>query len=125
MKKRTIKIIYWICLSIIILIMGFSSFLQIMQSNEHFLHEMKNMGYPLYFLRFLGIAKLVGIIALLVPGFPRIREWAYAGFVIILIAASYSYLVIGEIEIPQYLFLAVLLTSYFSWHKLQKVESQH
>src|ERR1700757_2265639 len=110
MKTGTIKIIYWICLSIIILIMGFSAFLQITQSNEHFLLEMKKMGYPLYFLRFLGITKLVGIVALLVPGFPRIREWAYAGFAFILITASYSYLVIGEIEIPQYLFLVILFT---------------
>ena len=102
--------------------MGFSAFLQITQKNEHFLAEMKKMGYPLYFLKFLGIAKILGIVVLLIPGFPRLREWAYSGFAITLIAASYSYLQIGEIEIPQYIFLGILFTSYFLWHKLQKTE---
>lgn len=48
------------------------------------------LGYPLYFLTLLGVAKLLGCITILVPKFPRLKEWAYAGFTIELIAAFWS-----------------------------------
>ena len=41
---------------------------------------MAHLGYPFYFIRFLGVAKLLGCLAILVGKFPRIKEWAYAGF---------------------------------------------
>lgn len=101
--------------------MGSSAVMQIMQTDEHFLQEMKEMGYPLYFLRLLGISKLLGIVALLVPGFPRIREWAYAGFTITLVAAIYSHIAIGEFEITHFIILGILFTSYFLGNTFQKM----
>jgi len=47
------------------------------------------MGMPLYLLPFLGIAKTAGVIAILIPGFPRIKEWAYAGLFFDIIGATY------------------------------------
>ena len=49
-----------------------------------------HLGYPTYLLPFIGIAKLLGVVAILIPGFPRIKEWAYAGFVFDLTGAMYS-----------------------------------
>jgi uncharacterized membrane protein YphA (DoxX/SURF4 family) len=50
----------------------------------------KGLGYPVYFIPFTGVAKVLGIIAILIPGFPRIKEWAYAGLFFDLIGAIYS-----------------------------------
>lgn len=58
----------------------------------------KQLGYPLYMLPFIGVAKLLGIIALLVPGFPRIKEWAYAGLFFDLTGATYSGLAVGGFD---------------------------
>ncbi|SMG65112.1 conserved hypothetical protein, partial [methanotrophic bacterial endosymbiont of Bathymodiolus sp.] len=49
-----------------------------------------HLGYPSYLLPFLGVAKLLGILAILIPGFPRIKEWAYAGLTFDLVGAMYS-----------------------------------
>jgi hypothetical protein len=48
------------------------------------------LGYPVYFIQFISIAKVLGVIAILVPRFNRIKEWAYAGLFFDLIAAIYS-----------------------------------
>ncbi|TMV46969.1 DoxX family protein [Paenibacillus mesophilus] len=55
-----------------------------------------HLGYPSYLLPFLGIAKLLGIVAILVPGFPRVKEWAYAGLVFDLLGAMYSSIAVGD-----------------------------
>ena len=56
---------------------------------------MTALGYPPYFTPFIGVAKLLGSIAILIPGFPRIKEWAYAGLVFDLIGAVYSQIAVG------------------------------
>src|SRR5882672_5232518 len=48
------------------------------------------MSMPPYLIPFLGVAKTLGVIAILIPGYPRIREWAYAGLFYDLLAATYS-----------------------------------
>ena len=55
-----------------------------------------HLGYPVYLLRFLGTAKLLGVITVLAPGVPRLKEWAYAGLVVDLIGALYSHLSVGD-----------------------------
>jgi uncharacterized membrane protein YphA (DoxX/SURF4 family) len=55
-----------------------------------------HLGYPLYFMMILGTAKLLGVIALLLPRLPRLKEWAYAGFVFTLISAFISHLESGD-----------------------------
>ena len=57
---------------------------------------MAHLGYPDYLLPFLGVAKLMGVAALLVPRFPRIKEWAYAGLSFDLVGAFYSHLSVGD-----------------------------
>jgi len=55
-----------------------------------------HLGYPAYLLRFMGTAKVLGVAAVLVPGLPRLREWAYAGLVFDLTGALYSHLSLGD-----------------------------
>ena len=57
-----------------------------------------HLGYPLYFIPFIGVAKLLGSIAILVPSFKKIKEWAYAGLFFDLIAAVYSNAVVDGIQ---------------------------
>jgi hypothetical protein len=66
--------------------------LQIPQAVEVFTH----LGYPTYLLPFIGIAKTLGVVVVLVPGFRRLKEWAYAGLVFDLIGALYSHLAVGD-----------------------------
>jgi hypothetical protein len=64
-------------------------------SSPDWVDVFKQLGYPLYMLPAIGVAKLLGITALLMPGFPRIKEWAYAGFFFDLSGAVYSGLSVG------------------------------
>ncbi len=82
---------------------------------------MKAIGYPYNVLKLLAVLKILGSIALLVPGFPRLKEWAYAGFTFDLIGAAYAFLAIGT-PITGVWFMAMgllfLFASYFSYHKI-------
>src|SRR5262245_21246723 len=55
-----------------------------------------HLGYPTYLLPFLGTAKILGVVAVLVPGFDRLKEWAYAGLVFDIAGALYSHLAVGD-----------------------------
>ena len=57
---------------------------------------MAHLGYPLYFARLLGVWKLLGVLAIATPGYPRLKEWAYAGFAFDLSGAFVSHLASGE-----------------------------
>ena len=79
-----------------------------------------SLGYPTYIIPFLGIAKLLGIIAILIPGFAGIKEWAYAGLFFDLAGATYSGIAVGGFQ-PQILFMVLPITflflSYYLWKK--------
>ncbi|HTL80185.1 MAG TPA: DoxX family protein [Bacteroidia bacterium] len=87
MKKD--KIIYW---SVTILFSGFMIFSAVpdVMSAPEAKVFMNHLGYPDYIIPFLGVAKILGVIAILIPGFPRIHEWAYAGLFFDLLGATYS-----------------------------------
>lgn len=57
---------------------------------------MAHLGYPTYLLPFIGVAKILAILAVLVGGFPNLREWAYAGLTFDLLGALYSHLSVGD-----------------------------
>jgi uncharacterized membrane protein YphA (DoxX/SURF4 family) len=89
MKKT--KFLYWLTTGIFAAFMLLSAFPDIMVVPDA-VTFMTHLGYPHYFIPFIGVAKLLGVIAILVPGFPRLKEWAYAGFAFDLIGATYSQL---------------------------------
>ena len=57
---------------------------------------MEHLGYPLYFALILGVWKLLGVVALLAPGFGRVKEWAYAGVVFNMSGAAISHVAVGD-----------------------------
>lgn len=80
----------------------------------------EDLGYPLYLLPVIGAAKVLGIIALLIPGYPRIKEWAYAGFFFDLSGAVYSGVVVGGFNPLMLIMLFPYITgglSYVYHHK--------
>jgi len=88
-------------------------------SPEPLLRALEPLGYPPYFLRLLGVAKLLGVAALLVPGRPLFKEWAYAGFTFDLLAALASHLATGTATHapPALCALVLVLVSYRFAHR--------
>jgi len=120
MKKD--KIIYWISTGLFALFMLFSSIGHITSSQEA-ITFMNQIGYPAYILPFLGWAKVLGIIGILVPGFPRIKEWSYAGLTYDLLGALFSVIMINGIRIEMSFFIlifAFMIVSYIYNGKLNK-----
>ena len=117
---KGINIFYWISTILICLLMAFSAVASLampQQSAEMMNHQ---LGYPAYIIGFLSVAKLLGVVAILAPGFQRLKEWAYAGFFFDLSGAMYSMMMSGQKPAgwaPMLLFLAVLFCSYFAYHK--------
>lgn len=105
MKKT--NIIYWIFTSLFAFIMLGSAIPDII-SSPMAVEGFKYIGYPSYLLPFVGIAKLLGVIAILVPGYPRIKEWAYAGLVFDLLGATYSIVASGK-PVSNWIFMALPL----------------
>lgn len=119
MKK--LNITYWIVTSLFSAFMIFSSFggITLMPEAVAMLHD--HLGYPLYFIQLVSWAKVVGAIAILLPMVPaRVKEWAYFGFFVDLVAAIVSFAAVGDPFVgwlPMFLFIAVLLWAYVLHHK--------
>lgn len=92
-SKRT-AILFWVSTGLFGAYMLTSAIPNILSAPE-WVAIFEQLGYPLYLLPAIGTAKLVGVIALLVPGFPRLKEWVYAGFFFDLTGAVYSGLAVG------------------------------
>ena len=116
MKK--INIFYWICTGILIPAIGIGSIFGIVP-NEDSLKVFSSLGYPAYIVPFLSVAKLLGLIVIFIPKYPRLKEWAYAGIAFDVIGAAYSIIAIGSplthVIFPM-LALLFLFGSYFLYH---------
>src|ERR1700730_4659163 len=117
MKKT--KTFYWIITGLFSAFMLFSAIPDILVVPDA-VTLLNHLGYPNYIIPFLGVAKLLGVIAILIPGFPRIKEWAYAGLFFDLIGATYSAIAKDGLQ-PQVSFMLLpisfLFLSYFLHHK--------
>jgi uncharacterized membrane protein YphA (DoxX/SURF4 family) len=94
MKKT--KIIYWSTTLLFALMMLGSAIPDIMSSAIAIKGMHEGLGYPVYLIPFIGVAKLLGVIAIVIPGFARIKEWAYAGLFFDLAGATFSIYSSGE-----------------------------
>ena len=74
------------------------------------------LGYPVYILTILGIWKILGVIAILVPGYPLLKEWAYAGFFFLLTGALYSHLASGHPWNELIAATTLLILTILSWY---------
>jgi len=119
---KSTKIIYWIFTILLILLM-LSSAIGSFMTNPQGEAFAKHLGYPMYIFKFLAVAKILGVIAILIPGYPRIKEWAYAGFTFDLAGAAFSGFAVGD-PIVDWLFvyfgLILVFGSYIYYHKKQR-----
>jgi len=115
MEKRNL-IIYWVTTSLMSVGMLASGIQQLMQRKE-LVEMIVPLGYPPYFLSILGTWKILGVIAILMPGFKLVKEWAYAGFFFVMTGALVSHLAIGDHELKAILgpvFQTIFIVS--SWY---------
>lgn len=115
MSKRN-SIIYWIATCWLSLGMVSTGLVQLLHVEDE-VANITRLGYPSYFLTILGIWKLLGVVAVLVPRYPIVKEWAYAGFFFAMSGALFSRIVvgdgIGEIFPPVLLLVLTILSWYF------------
>lgn len=113
MQRRN-KIIYWIATIWLSLGMMSSAIVQILRLKEE-LDMFTRLGYPVYFLTIIGIWKILGVVAILIPKFTLLKEWVYAGFFFAMSGALFSHIAvgspIGEIFPP----ILLLILTVISW----------
>ncbi len=115
MTTKRNKIIYWIVtgfLSFGMLAGGVQQMLQIGGYNE----IIKQLGYPQYLLSILGVWKILGVLTILIPKFPLLKEWAYAGFFFAMSGASISHFAVGQSFTEAMPSLILLLATILSWY---------
>ncbi len=123
---KTQKLTYWIStifLSIGMLAGGIQQMLQIGGYND----IVTNLGYPLYLLTIIGIWKILGVIAILIPKLPLLKEWAYAGFFFVLTGAFISHFAVGQSfveSIPSTILLAATMLSWYLRPESKKTKTQ-
>ena len=117
MTKRN-KIIYWISTLWLALGLVSTGMVQLLKEKAGAggADSITHLGYPLYLLTILGIWKMLGVVALLIPKFPLLKEWAYAGIFFAMSGALYSHIASGDsiIEIAPALLIMILLA--VSWY---------
>jgi hypothetical protein len=116
---RMNTILYWVTTGLVILAVGLGSFADIFKV-EAVRQGILHVGFPEYMLPFLGVMKLLGTIAIVVPALRRFREAAYAGIIFYFIGATYCHLAVGD-GIDKYgvtlFILALTIASY--WYSLK------
>jgi len=114
--KRTNKIIYWIATLWLALGMLSTGIVQLIKMKEE-IDMTVHLGYPVYFLTIIGIWKILGVVAVLVPKFALVKEWAYAGFFFAMSGALFSHIASGdsikELFGPTLLLILTLTSWYF------------
>ena len=114
MKKRD-KIIYWVATIWLSLGMVSTGIVQLIQMKEE-VQKMNTLGYPSSFLTIIGVWKILGVITVLVPKFPLVKEWAYVGFFFLMSGAIFTHLAVAD-EAVEYFGPALLLVlTVVSWY---------
>jgi len=106
------KIIYWSATGLVAAAMAASGGMYLMR-NPEVIQGFEQLGYPGYFVLLLGIAKLLGAAALLIPVPDKIREWAYAGIAFTLIGATWTHISTQTPFVAPLVLLGVLGLSYW------------
>lgn len=114
MEKRN-KIVYWISTLWLALGMVSTGIVQLLNQKEQ-ADMMVHLGYPAYFLGLLAIWKFLGAIAILIPKFTLLKEWAYAGFFFAMSGAIYSHIASGDAIKEIFPPLLLLVLTIISWY---------
>lgn len=125
MQPKTVNILYWVFTILFSALMIFSSYGSIIVNDDAktLIHD--QLGYPVYFIPFTGVAKLIGAIVILIPGLKTIKEWAYAGLFFDLVAVVYSGIALSGTVDPMMSFMLIWfipgILSYRFWKKKMKL----
>jgi hypothetical protein len=114
MTKRN-KIIYWIATIWLSLGMVATGVVQLIRSKEE-VAMFTELGYPLYFMTLLAVWKFAGVVAVLIPRFPLLKEWAYAGFFFTMSGAVISHFALGDEAIEFFGPVLLLILTVTSWY---------
>jgi len=115
MRTNTLKnATYWMCTGLLGLDFVVGGAFQIARSPEA-VQGFAHLGYPAYFMTLLGVWKILGGLVLLVPGLPRLKEWAYAGIFFDVSAAVVSMIAVGDSWTLALLPLAFVMLTIASW----------
>jgi len=117
MTKRN-KIIYWVStiwLALGMVATGAGQLIK-MKAGQGGVEMITHLGYPVYFLTILGVWKILGVVAVLIPKFPRLKEWAYAGFFFAMSGAAISHIALGDSAGEIFPALLLLLLTAVSWY---------
>lgn len=116
MSKRD-KIIYWVATLWLSLGMVATGIVQLLKTKEEVEKVTQSLGYPVYLLTLLGTWKMLGVVAVLIPKFPVVKEWAYAGFFFAMSGAVFSHIASGsagkEFFGPMLLIVLTVVSWYF------------
>ena len=121
MRKRN-KIIYWISTLWLASGMLATGILQLLKVKAEGalappgVYGITHLGYPIYFLTILGVWKILGVVAVLIPKFPFLKEWAYAGFFFLMTGAGFSHIAVGDPMkelVPSLLLLVLTVVSWY------------
>src|SRR5882762_4894418 len=117
MTKRN-KIIYWIATTWLALGMLSTGAVQLFKGKTGAggADSITHLGYPIYFLTILGIWKILGVVAVLIPKFTLLKEWAYAGFFFAMSGAVFSHIASGNSVNEIFPSLLLLILTVVSWY---------
>jgi uncharacterized membrane protein YphA (DoxX/SURF4 family) len=121
MTKRN-KTIYWVSTLWLVSGMLSSGILQLFRAKAEGtlsppgVFGITHLGYPVYFLTILGIWKILGVVAILIPKFPLLKEWAYAGFFFVVTGAAYSHVAVGDSMKELFPAVLLLVMTVLSWY---------
>ncbi len=116
------KIIYWISTIWLALGMLSTGTVQLLRMKAEGavsppgVYGITHLGYPIYFLTILGVWKILGVIAVLLPKFALIKEWAYAGFFFAMSGAIFSHIAVGDSMSEIFPSLLLLILTVVSWY---------
>lgn len=119
-RSKRLWLLYWIVTPLFLLLQGWAA-VQYLTEAPRMAHTILDLGYPLYFTKILGVAKLLGIAAILTSVSRTLKEWAYAGFTFDVCGAFASHLSVGDspkIVLVPVTFFVVQLISYILWKHL-------
>ncbi len=114
MKRRN-KIIYWVATIWLALGMVSTGIVQLLKVKEE-ADMFGRLGYPHYLLTILGLWKLLGTAAVLIPKYPLLKEWAYAGFFFVMTGAIFSHLAVGDTAKEFFGPTLLLVLTVISWY---------
>ncbi len=113
MEKRK-SIWYWIITILLSFFIFSGGLMQALQA-KGVVEGFKPLGYPTYFISIIGVWKVLGVIAILVPKFPLLKEWAYAGLFFAMTGAVISHLASGDVKVQIIAPIVLAIFTVLSW----------